>query len=188
MPEIIRDPLYREDNLIWIDMEMTGLQPEVNRVIEVAAVITDSQLNIIHEGPVVAVHQDARALAKMDSWNTQTHGKSGLTQRVIDSVVDEEAATDIFLDVFRRFVPKGKSPMCGNTIGQDRRFMSRWMPRLEAYFHYRSIDVSTVKELVKRWKPEVKEGLKKATRHEALSDILDSIEELKYYRREVFRI
>ncbi|MDO4937954.1 MAG: oligoribonuclease [Sutterellaceae bacterium] len=186
--QIERDPSYSESNLIWIDMEMTGLQPEVNRVIEIAAVITDAQLNILHKGPVIAIHQDEYTMTHMDSWNTNTHGKSGLTKRVLESTIDEEQATDMCLAEFARFVPPGKSPMCGNTIGQDRRFMARWMPRLEAYFHYRYVDVSTIKELVRRWKPEIVNDYKKATRHEALSDILDSIDELKYYRKTIMTI
>lgn len=179
---------YGESNLIWIDMEMTGLQPEVNRVIEIAAVITDPQLNILHEGPVIAIHQDEYTMTHMDAWNTSMHTRSGLVKRVLESAVDEEKATDMCLEVFSRFVPAGKSPMCGNTIGQDRRFMARWMPRLEAFFHYRSIDVSTLKELAYRWKPEIVTSFKKSTKHEALSDICESIEELKHYRREMMKI
>ena len=136
--QIQKDPRFSDDNLIWVDMEMTGLQPEVNRVIEVAAVITDAQLNILHECPVVAIHQSERVMRSMDAWNTQMHGRSGLTDRVLASAIDEEAASDLFIAEFSRFVPAGKSPMCGNSIGQDRRFMARWMPRLESYFHYRS--------------------------------------------------
>lgn len=183
-----RDPRYSESNLIWIDMEMTGLQPEVNRVIEIAAVITDSELNILSEGPVIAIHQSPAVMRSMDAWNTATHGRSGLTQRVLESTIDEEAATDLCLAHFARFVPAGKSPMCGNTIGQDRRFMARWMPRLENYFHYRSIDVSSIKELARRWKPELLSMQAKSTRHEALSDILDSIDELKFYREQAMKI
>ena len=183
-----RDPSYADDNLIWIDMEMTGLQPEVNRVLEVAAIITDRELNILHEGPVVAIHQSAEILGGMDAWNTETHTRSGLVKRSLESVVDEEAATQIFLEVFRRFVPEGKSPMCGNTIGQDRRFMARWLPNLERYFHYRSIDVSTIKELARRWAPEKVWVGTSTTKHQALSDIRESIEELRHYRREVFKI
>ncbi len=183
-----KDARYGENNLIWIDMEMTGLQPEVNRVIEIAAIITDPQLNILHEGPVIAIHQDEFTMTHMDAWNTKTHTGSGLVDRVLASKINEEQATDMCLEVFSRFVPAGKSPMCGNTIGQDRRFMARWMPRLEAFFHYRSIDVSTLKELAKRWKPEAVTSFKKATKHEALSDILESIDELKHYRREIMKI
>lgn len=185
---IERDPAYADDNLIWIDMEMTGLQPEVNRVLEVAAIITDRELNILHEGPVVAVRQSAEILGGMDAWNTETHTRSGLVKRCLESTVDEEAASKIFLEVFRRYVPEGKSPMCGNTIGQDRRFMARWLPNLERYFHYRSIDVSTIKELARRWAPEKVWVGTSATKHQALSDIRKSIEELRHYRKEVFKI
>ena len=188
MAESDRDPSYADDNLIWIDMEMTGLQPEVNRVIEVAAIITDKNLNILHEGPVVAVHQPKSVMDGMDAWNTETHTRSGLVRRVEESTVTEEEACDIFIEVFRRYVPEGKSPMCGNTIGQDRRFMARWMPRMERWFHYRSIDVSTIKELVRRWAPKKAWVGKSTTKHQALSDIRESIEELRYYRRDVMKI
>ena len=186
--QIQKDPRFSDDNLIWVDMEMTGLQPEVNRVIEVAAVITDAQLNILHECPVVAIHQSERIMRSMDAWNTQMHGRSGLTDRVLASTIDEEAASDLFIAEFSRFVPAGKSPMCGNSIGQDRRFMARWMPRLESYFHYRNIDVSTLKELAKRWAPEWEKKFPKSTRHEALSDIQESIEELRFYREHIMKI
>lgn len=181
--DIERDPAYSDDNLIWIDMEMTGLQPEVNRVIEVAAIITDKNLNILHKGPVVAVHQSDEVLDGMDAWNTDTHTRSGLVARVKESTIDEAECEKIFLETFRRFVPQGKSPMCGNTIGQDRRFMARWMPRLENFFHYRSIDVSSIKELVRRWKPEDVWTSVKSTKHQAISDIQESIDELKHYRK-----
>lgn len=183
-----KDPRYSENNLIWLDMEMTGLQPEVNRVIEIASIITDAQLNVLSEGPVIAIHQSEAVMKSMDAWNTATHGRSGLTRRVLESAIDEDAATDLCLAHWSRFVPAGKSPMCGNTIGQDRRFMARWMPRLEAFFHYRSIDVSTVKELVRRWDPAVMSQYRKTSRHEALSDIYDSVAELRFYREHVFRI
>lgn len=186
--ELIRDPSYSEDNLIWIDMEMTGLQPEVNRVLEVAAIITDKNLRELAEGPVVAVHQSAEILGSMDAWNTATHTKSGLVRRCTESSVDEAACAQTFIDFFRRYVPEGKSPMCGNTIGQDRRFMARWLPEMESYFHYRSIDVSTIKELCRRWAPEKAWVGTSTTKHQALSDIRESIEELKFYRREVFKI
>ena len=188
MTEIERDPSYSEDNLIWIDMEMTGLQPEVNRVIEVAAVITDKELNILHEGPVVAVHQSDEVLGGMDDWNTETHTRSGLVKRVRESTIDETECERIFIETFRRFVPEGKSPMCGNTIGQDRRFMARWLPNLERYFHYRYVDVSTLKELARRWAPEHVKSLPKSTRHQALSDIQESIDELRHYRRTIMKI
>ncbi len=186
--ELERDPRYADDNLIWIDMEMTGLQPEINRVIEVAAIITDKDLNILHEGPVVAIHQTDEILAGMDAWNTDTHTRSGLVDRVRASSIDERGCEEIFLQTFRRFVPEGKSPMCGNTIGQDRRFMARWLPGLERYFHYRYLDVSTLKELTRRWAPEKLRTVEKSTKHQALSDIQDSIEELAYYRREIMKI
>lgn len=185
--EIQKDPCYSDDNLIWVDMEMTGLQPEVNRVIEVAAVITDAQLNILHECQVIAIHQSERTMNAMDAWNTDTHGRSGLTKRVLESTIDEETASDMLLKEFARFVPPGKSPMCGNSIGQDRRFMARWMPRLENYFHYRNLDVSTFKELARRWAPEVHQSFKKRTKHEALSDILESIDELQHYRKHLMK-
>lgn len=188
MANSTRDPSYSENNLVWIDMEMTGLQPEVNRVIEIAAVITDAELNILHRGPVIAIHQDEYTMTHMDEWNTQTHTRSGLVERVLNSTIDEETATDMCIEEFSRFVPPGKSPMCGNTIGQDRRFMSRWMPRLENFFHYRSIDVSTLKELARRWKPEVMTSFRKSTKHEALSDILESIDELKHYRKHMMTL
>ena len=188
MTEIERDPSYSEDNLIWIDMEMTGLQPEVNRVIEVAAIITDKELNILHEGPVVAVHQSDEVLSGMDDWNTETHTRSGLVKRVRESTIDETECERIFIETFRRFVPEGKSPMCGNTIGQDRRFMARWLPNLERYFHYRYVDVSTLKELARRWAPEHVKSFPKSTRHQALSDIQESIDELRHYRRTIMKI
>lgn len=183
-----RDPSYADDNLIWIDMEMTGLQPEVNRVLEVAAIITDKNLNILHEGPVAAIHQPKAVLDGMDAWNTETHTKSGLVARCLESTVDEEKCAQIFTEVFRRYVPEGKSPMCGNTIGQDRRFMARWIPGMERYFHYRSIDVSTIKELCRRWAPEKVWVGTCVNKHQALADIAESIHELSWYRQEVFRI
>lgn len=188
MTDTKRDPLFSETNLIWIDLEMTGLQPEVNRIIELGAIITDAQLNVIHEGPVIAIHQDKSILDAMDEWNTKTHGKSGLIDRVLASTIDEEEASDICIETFSRFVPAGKSPLCGSTIGQDRRFMARWMPEMERYFHYRSIDVSTLKELAKRWAPEWEKKFPKSTRHEALSDIQESIEELRFYREHIMKI
>lgn len=183
-----KDPAFSDENLIWIDMEMTGLQPEVNRVIEVAAIITDKNLNILHEGPVVAIHQPESILGKMDQWNTDTHTRSGLVKRVRETTMSEEEASDIFLEVFKQYVPEGKSPMCGNTIGQDRRFMARWMPRMERYFHYRSVDISTLKELAQRWHPEAVRSFKKRTQHQALSDIQESIDELVHYRATILKI
>lgn len=183
-----RDARYGDDNLVWIDMEMTGLQPEVNRVLEIAAVVTDPQLEVIAEGPVLVVHQSDFILDGMDAWNTATHGRTGLTQKVRESTLDEEAASDEMLAFLARYVPRGKSPMCGNSIGQDRRFMARWMPRLEDWFHYRNLDVSTLKELARRWKPEVYKSFDKKSRHTALADIYESIDELKHYREHMLKI
>lgn len=179
---IERDPAYAEDNLVWIDMEMTGLVPEVNRVIEVAAVVTTSRLEVIAESASFAIHQSDAILAGMDAWNTSTHGRSGLTERVRASTLDEEATSDAMLAFLTRYAPRGKSPMCGNSICQDRRFMARWMPRLEDWFHYRNLDVSTLKELARRWKPEAYRSFEKKSRHEALADIHESIAELRHYR------
>lgn len=170
-------------NLIWIDLEMTGLVPERHRIIEIATVITNSQLDILAEGPVLAIHQADEELAAMDEWNTNQHGQSGLTQRVRESTMDEAGAESRTLDFLRQWVPEGESPMCGNSICQDRRFMARAMPRLEAYFHYRHLDVSTVKILCQRWAPQVAEGFDKESGHRALDDIHDSIDELRYYRK-----
>lgn len=171
-----------ELNLIWIDMEMTGLDPDKDKIIEVAVVVTDSDLNVLAEGPVFAIHQPDEVLDAMDAWNKGTHGRSGLIDRVKASTVTEADAEAALIDFLKHFVPKGKSPMCGNTICQDRRFMARGMPLLEAFFHYRNLDVSTLKELCRRWKPEVGAGFKKHQKHTALADILESIEELRYYR------
>jgi oligoribonuclease len=170
------------DNLIWLDMEMTGLDPDRDRVIEIAMVATDSALNTLAESPVVVVHQSASVLDAMDEWNKSTHGKSGLVDKVRASTVDEAAATEQLLAFMREHVPERTSPMCGNSICQDRRFMARWLPGLEAYFHYRNLDVSTLKELARRWKPEVYKGVVKKGAHTALADIHESIEELRYYR------
>ena len=169
-------------NLIWIDMEMTGLNPETDRIIEAAVVITDSQLNTVAEGPVLVVHQADAILDGMDKWNTSTHTKSGLIGKVKASTLNEAEVETQLLVFLQCHVAAGISPMCGNSICQDRRFMARWMPQLEEFFHYRNLDVSTFKELVKRWKPEIASGLKKEGKHEALADIYDSINELKYYR------
>jgi oligoribonuclease len=170
-------------NLIWIDLEMTGLVPETHRIIEIATIVTDGNLEVLAEGPAIAVHQSAEALALMDDWNVRQHGGSGLTQRVELSTfadADAERQTIAFLS---EWVPPGKSPMCGNSICQDRRFLARWMPALERHFHYRNLDVSTVKELCNRWAPDVAKGFTKESAHTALSDIRDSIAELQYYRQ-----
>jgi oligoribonuclease len=171
-----------EFNLIWVDMEMTGLDPDSDRIIEVAVVVTDSNLNILGEGPVFAIHQSDEVLDRMDAWNKGTHGRSGLIDRVKASTVSEDDAQTALIEFLRQHVPAGKSPMCGNTICQDRRFMARGMPRLEAFFHYRNLDVSTLKELCRRWRPELVNGFKKHQKHTALADIIESIEELRYYR------
>jgi oligoribonuclease len=177
-----------QNNLIWIDMEMTGLMPDTDRIIEVAIVITDSQLNTIAEAPVLVVHQTDAVLDGMDNWNKSTHAKSGLIGKVKASTLDERAVELRMLDFLKLHVPKGASPMCGNSVCQDRRFMARGMVDLEAWFHYRNLDVSTLKELVKRWKPELAKGLTKHGKHEALADIYESIEELKYYREHFIRL
>jgi oligoribonuclease len=171
-----------EMNLVWVDMEMTGLDPDNDRIIEVAVVVTDSELNVLAEGPVFAIHQSDEILNGMDSWNKGTHGRSGLIDRVKASTVSEADAETALVAFLKHFVPPGKSPMCGNTICQDRRFMARTMPKLEQFFHYRNLDVSTLKELCKRWKPELASGFKKHQKHTALADIIESIEELRYYR------
>jgi len=176
----------REDRLIWIDLEMTGLVPDTDRIIEIATVITDADLRVIAEGPVIAVHQADAVLAAMDEWNTRTHGASGLVARVRASSQDEAAAERATLEFLAAHVDAGKSPMCGNSICQDRRFLARGMPALERYFHYRNLDVSTVKELARRWAPEVAAGTVKESRHTALADIHESIEELRYYRAKLF--
>ncbi|CAN7481649.1 oligoribonuclease [Pseudoduganella sp. LjRoot289] len=177
-----------EMNLVWVDMEMTGLEPETDRIIEVAIIITDMHLNFLAEGPVFAIHQSDETLDKMDNWNKGTHGRSGLTERVKASTVTEEQAEAELIAFMKKWVPSGKSPMCGNTIGQDRRFMVKYMPKLEAFFHYRNVDVSTLKELCKRWKPEIVSGFKKHQKHTALADITESIEELKYYREHFIKL
>lgn len=171
------------NNLIWVDMEMTGLNPDTDRIIEVALVITDAQLNTIAEGPVLVVHQSDEVLDAMDKWNKSTHAKSGLIDKVKASPLREDEVETQLIEFLKLHVPSGASPMCGNSICQDRRFMVRSMPQLEAYFHYRNLDVSTIKELAKRWKPEIAAGLTKESKHEALADIYDSINELKYYRQ-----
>lgn len=177
-----------EFNLVWVDMEMTGLNPDTDRIIEVAVVVTDSELNVLAEGPVFAIHQPDEILDGMDSWNKGTHGRSGLIDRVKASTVTEAEAERALVDFLKHFVPAGKSPMCGNSICQDRRFMVRTMPKLEEFFHYRNLDVSTLKELCRRWKPELANGFKKHQKHTALADIIESIEELRYYREHFIKL
>jgi oligoribonuclease len=177
-----------EFNLVWIDMEMTGLDPDSDRIIEVAAVVTDPNLNILAEGPVFAIHQSDETLDKMDAWNKGTHGRSGLIDRVKATTVTEAEAEAQLIAFLKHWVPAGKSPMCGNSICQDRRFMARGMPKLEAFFHYRNLDVSTLKELCRRWKPELASGFKKHQKHTALADIVESIEELRYYREHFIKL
>ncbi|MES2322897.1 MAG: oligoribonuclease [Pseudomonadota bacterium] len=185
-PAAVQRP--NEFNLVWVDMEMTGLEPDLDRIIEVAVVVTDMHLNIIAEGPVFAIHQSDETLDKMDAWNKGTHGRSGLIERVKASTVTEADAEVALIAFLKNFVPAGKSPMCGNTICQDRRFMARGMPKLEAFFHYRNLDVSTLKELCKRWKPGIVAGFKKHQKHTALADILESVEELRYYREHFIKL
>jgi len=176
-----------EHNLIWIDLEMTGLSPDRDRIIEIAVVITDAHLVRRSEGPVLAIHQSDAVLAGMDAWNTGTHGRSGLTERVRASTVDEAEAERQVIEFLQRCVKKGSSPMCGNSICQDRRFLAATMPQLEAFFHYRNLDVSTLKELARRWRPEILAGFRKAQAHTALADIQESIDELAYYREHFLR-
>jgi len=177
-----------ESNLVWIDMEMTGLDPDRDRVIELAAIVTDANLNVLAEGPVLVVHQPDNVLDAMDAWNKGTHGKSGLITRVRESGWNEVEAERYLLDFLLPWVPEGKSPLCGNSIGQDRRFMARYMPRLERFFHYRNLDVSTLKELCRRWRPKLAKGFEKRSAHTALADIHESIDELKYYRDNFLRL
>ncbi len=177
-----------EHNLIWIDLEMTGLYPDTDRIIEIAVVVTDPMVSVRVEGPVIAVHQSDAVMAGMDAWNTGTHGRSGLTARVKASTIDEAAAEAQVIAFLDQYVPKGKSPMCGNSICQDRRFLARTMPTLEAFFHYRNLDVSTLKELARRWKPAALEGFKKAQAHTALADIHESIDELLHYRTHLLAV
>ena len=177
-----------EFNLVWVDMEMTGLDPDNDRIIEIAVVVTDPELNVLAEGPVFAIHQADEVLDRMDAWNKSTHGRSGLIDRVKASTVTESDAETALLGFLKHFVPAGKSPMCGNSICQDRRFMVRGMPKLEAFFHYRNLDVSTLKELCKRWKPEIASGFKKHQKHTALADIVESVEELRYYREHFIKV
>ncbi len=177
-----------EMNLVWIDMEMTGLDPDNDRVIEIAAIVTDAELNILAEGPVFVIHQTDEVLDKMDAWNKGTHGRSGLIDKVKASTVTEDEASAQMISFLRQYVPAGKSPMCGNSICQDRRFMARHMSQLEQFFHYRNVDVSTIKELCRRWKPELINGFKKHQMHTALADIRESVEELRYYREHFIKL
>ncbi|MGL0822424.1 oligoribonuclease [Vibrio vulnificus] len=179
---------FSDQNLIWIDLEMTGLDPDVHKIIEIASIVTDSELNILAEGPVLAIHQSEEELAKMDEWCTNTHTGSGLVERVRGSQITEQEAVEQTIAFLEKWVPKGVSPICGNSIGQDRRFLYRHMPELEVYFHYRYIDVSTLKELTRRWNPEVLKGFSKQGTHLALDDIRESIAELKFYRQTIFKI
>ncbi len=174
--------MSRTDTLVWMDLEMTGLDPEDNVIIEIATIITDDELNIVAEGPVLAVYQPDFELDKMDDWNVNTHGNSGLVERVKNSSVSMAEAEKQTLDFITQYVKKGNSPLCGNSIHQDRRFLVKQMPVLEEFMHYRNIDVSTLKELAKRWKPSILQGFKKSGSHKALDDILESIAEMKYYR------
>ncbi len=175
--------MKNSQNLIWIDLEMTGLSPEQDKILEIATVVTDKNLNILAEGPVMAIYQSEERLALMDAWNTRQHNASGLVSRVLASTWNEERAASETIDFLKQYIDAGQSPMCGNTICQDRRFLCRYMPKLADFFHYRNLDVSTLKELVLRWRPELMAGLKKSSKHLALEDIKDSIEELRYYRK-----
>jgi len=183
------EPLAKSDqNLVWLDCEMTGLDPEKERLLEIAVVVTDPQLGRRIEGPVLVIHQSDALLDGMDAWNKGTHGRSGLIDKVRASTVTEVQAEQEIIAFLSRYVPKGKAPMCGNSIGQDRRFLVRYMPRLEAFFHYRNVDVSTLKELARRWKPEAYTSFKKAQRHTALADVHESIDELAHYRTHLLAV
>lgn len=180
--------MNKDTNLVWIDLEMTGLDPEKERIIEIATIVTDADLNILAEGPELVIHQPKSLLDAMDPWCVKHHGESGLTQRVINSSVTDEEAEAQTIAFLQDWVTPGKSPLAGNTIGQDRRFMVKYMPKLEAYMHYRNLDVSTLKELAKRWKPGIVDGFKKQNSHRALDDIRESIEELRYYREHFIQL
>ena len=182
--QIVNDPL----NLVWIDLEMTGLDTEQDVIIEIATLVTDKDLNVLGEGPVFAIHQPDELLDGMDEWNTRQHGQSGLTERVRNSTTTMAEAEQATIEYLQQFIDAGKSPMCGNSICQDRRFLSRQMPKLEAFFHYRNLDVSSVKEIARRWRPELLKGFKKQASHLAMDDIKDSIAELEYYRDVFFKM
>jgi oligoribonuclease len=177
-----------QNNLVWLDMEMTGLNPDTDRILEIAVVITDSALNTVAAAPVMVVHQPDEALAAMDDWNKSTHARTGLIDKVKASVLTEAGVEDSLLAFLAQHVPSRTSPLCGNSICQDRRFLARYMPRLEAYLHYRNLDVSTLKELARRWRPQIAKKLTKQGKHEALADIQESIDELKYYRETFLRL
>lgn len=179
---------FSEENLIWVDLEMTGLDPKADKVIEIATIVTDKNLNILAEGPMIAIHQSDEVLQGMDEWNTRHHGESGLTQRVKDSSYNEQQAIDETLAFLKQYVPASTSPMCGNTVCQDRRFMVEHMQELEEFFHYRHIDVSTLKELAARWRPELPKGFVKQGNHLAMDDIRESIAEMAYYREHFIRM
>ena len=180
--------MQNSTNLIWIDLEMTGLNPDQDVIIEIASLITDSELNILAEGPIIAIHHPDEVLAKMDEWNTTQHGRSGLTKRVQESAISTAEAEIMTLEFFKQWVPKNISPICGNSICQDRRFLYKRMPALEAYFHYRNLDVSTLKELAKRWAPNILSNFKKTGSHLAMDDIKDSLAELKHYRQHFIKL
>ncbi len=180
--------MEKKHNLIWIDLEMTGLEPATDVIIEIATIVTDGDLNVLAEGPVLAIHQPDSIIDNMDDWNTKTHGNSGLIQRVKDSKIDEAEAVKQTIAFLQQHVGKGVSPMCGNSVHQDRRFLNKYMPELEDFFHYRNIDVSTLKELARRWAPDKLTGLTKKGSHQALDDIRESIEEMQYYRKHIMSI